>query len=143
LKNAALLAVDAREKWTEGLTEPPASRSTSRPSFDVDQYAAVVTGPDRVVLDDDLVLRCVPDVSWLEARLDFDELLVLRAVDGVSPILLLESFVDVPAEQLRSILYMLLARGIVAISRPPMPGVIGTSGFFSKRPFSGKIGQRG
>jgi len=100
------------------------------------------------MLDDDLVLRCVPDVSWSEARLDFDELYVLRNIDGVAPVLLLESFVDLPREQLRSILFLLLSRGIVAVapSALEVDSVIGTSGFFSRGPHAetgGKMGSAG
>lgn len=125
------------------------STTTSRPPFDPDRYAAEVFAPPSArdaspMLDDDLVLRCVPDVSWSEARLEFDELYVLRKIDGVAPVLLLESFVDLPREQLRSILFLLISRGIVAVAPPAMPSIIGTSGFFGRGPEADqKLGSAG
>jgi hypothetical protein len=128
-----------------------AESATSRPPFDPDRYAAEVFGAETTMarsasprLDEDLVLRCVPDVSWSEARLDFDELYVLRNIDGVAPVLLLESFVDLPREQLRSILFLLISRGIVAIAPPALPSILGTSGFFARGAHAErKIGSAG
>jgi hypothetical protein len=136
---------------------PPAGPPTSRPPFDLERYAAEVFGAESgratageaspssgPVLEDDLVLRCVPDVSWSEARLDFDELYVLRNIDGVAPLLLLESFVDLPREHLRSILFLLLSRGIVAFAPSATTSVIATSGFFGRGPKAEpKIGSAG
>lgn len=107
-------------------TDVPASRETSRPPFDLAKYAADVSGDAKAL--DDLVPVCVPDVSWSEARLDFDELHVIRNVDAVSPVLLLETIVDMPRDQLRSILALLISRGILTVSEP----FANASGFFAR-----------
>jgi hypothetical protein len=127
-----------KDEWTtQGQTEIPSSMVTSRPPFDPTNYAAEVLGEDRL-LRDDVVLHCVPNVSWSEARVDFDELSVLQSVDGVASVLMLESFLDMPREQLRSILFLLLSRGVLAVCAPivrELPAsleTIGNSGFFAR-----------
>jgi hypothetical protein len=73
-----------------------------------------------------VVLRCVPDISWSDAQLDFDELNVMRNIDSVSSVLMLEAFLNIPREELRSILCTLIARGILTICEPST----GRSGFY-------------
>lgn len=112
------------------LKEPAPAMPTSRPPFDPHVYAHEVLGEDRLFLDN-VVLTIVPDVPWSEAKLDYDELRVLGAVDGISPVLLLESLLDMPREQLRSILFLLLNRGIVSMCVPDRES-LGISGFFRR-----------
>jgi hypothetical protein len=81
---------------------------------------------------DDAVFMCVPDVSWSDAGLDFDELRVLRAVDGVSSVVLLASSLDMPRDQVRSVLNFLASRGVVSVDEPDA-ALEGSSGFFRRR----------
>jgi hypothetical protein len=111
----------------ELLSEAPPAMPTSRPPFDPAVYASEGLGAERLFLDN-VVLELVPDVSWSQAKLEYDELLVLGAIDGVSPVLLLESMLGLRREKLRSILFLLLSRGVLAVCAPEREP-LGTSGF--------------
>jgi hypothetical protein len=109
--------VTLRELVLELVSEPPPALPTSVPPYDPAIYASAGYGAERLFVDN-VVLEQVPNVSWSEAKLEYEDLRVLRAIDGVSPVLLLESLLAVPREQLRSILFLLLSRGIVAVTAP-------------------------
>jgi len=105
----------------EGPASGAAALPTSRPPAYLNSYGADVVERERLFRDD-VVLQCVPDISWSEAQLDFDELNVMRNVDSVSSVLMLEAFLNVPREELRSILCTLIARGVLVICRATRSG---------------------
>ena len=75
------------------------------------------------MLSPDTVLELVPDVSWSSANLDLVEMNVIRHVDGVSPLSLLQTMVGISQDELQVMLAMLLARQLIMVVQVSKSGV--------------------
>jgi hypothetical protein len=95
-------------------TEVPPAVPTIVPTFDVGQVARNA----EVVLSEDGVYEVVPDVQWSGESLDLVERMVLKMIDGVAPLWLIENLLGMRRDELHSTVCVLQARGFVR----PSPG---------------------
>jgi hypothetical protein len=106
-------------------TDAPRARPTLVPPFSLEELARDAGFRSLPSLLSNTVLEVVEDVSWSAAKLDLVEIEVLGHVDGVSPVMLLESVVSVSRDELHAMLATLLARGVLRlVSQDPvdLPG---------------------
>jgi hypothetical protein len=96
-------------------TEVPPANPTIVPAFDVGQVARNA----EVVLSDDVVYEVVPDVLWSGQSLDLVERMVLKMIDGVAPLWLIENLLGMQRDELHSTVCVLQARGFIQASAGP------------------------
>jgi hypothetical protein len=96
-------------------TEVPPACPTIVPAFDVGQVARNA----EVVLSEDGVYEVVPDVQWSGESLDLVERMVLKMIDGVAPLWLLENLLGMRRDELHSTVCVLQARGFIRSSPGP------------------------
>lgn len=109
-------------------TITPGVGPTIRPTFDVEELARDSGFRGVSSLLSETVLEIVPDRSWRDARLDLVETELLSQIDGVAPLVLLESTTTISRDELYATLFMLIARGFVRVleeapEAPPRSGV--------------------
>jgi len=105
-------------------TEIPPSVPTIVPTFDVGHVARSA----EVALSQDDVYELVPDVQWTGGVLDLVERMVLRTIDGVAPLWLLEHLLGMRRDELHSTVCVLTARGFIRPAEGPIE-----SGTFPRR----------
>ena len=129
------MILDADSDSTAGTpTDAPSVGPTMPPAFNLQEFARD-SGKNRgLVLNPDTVLELVVDVSWSSANLDLVEMNVIRHIDGVMPLSLLESVVGISFDELHVMLAMLLARQLVVVV-PAAPA--NHNGAFRVEPSSG------
>lgn len=98
-------------------TDAPKVGPTMPPAFNLDEFARDSSRGRGLVLTGDTVLEVVPNVSLSASALDLVELNVVRQVDGISPLWLLETQVAMARDELEVMLAMLMVRGIVRAVR--------------------------
>ncbi len=97
------------------VTDAPAVGPTMPPAFNLQYFAHGSSLRGGMLLSPDTVLELVPDVSWSSASLDDIEMNVVRQIDGISPVSLLQSMLGMSHDELQVMLAMLLARQMVTI----------------------------
>lgn len=110
-------------------TDAPKVGPTMPPAFNLHEFARDSGG---LIVSTDTVLEPVSDLSWSAAGLDLVEMNVIRHIDGVSPVCLIETEVAISRDELQVMLAMLMARGLVRVVRDercdsePVSGVFRT-----------------
>jgi hypothetical protein len=89
----------------------PCPRMTARPPFDLAEFARLATSPEPLDGMEDNVFEARPNLSW--TGLDAFAVEMLRLLDGVMPVALLESFTWASREEICTTLATLLARGFI------------------------------
>jgi hypothetical protein len=97
------------------VTNAPAVGPTMPPAFNLQEFARGSSSKGALILSPDTVLDLVPNVSWADANLDLVEKNVLRYIDGIAPISLLETTLGVSHDELQVMLVMMLARQLVSV----------------------------
>jgi hypothetical protein len=112
-------------------TDAPKVGPTMPPAFNLHDFARDSGG---LIVSSDTVLETVSDLSWSAAGLDLVEMNVIRQIDGVSPVCMIESAVAMSRDELQVMFAMLMARGLVRVVREerydsePVSGVFRTAG---------------
>lgn len=110
------MILDADSDSTKGTpTDAPSVGPTMPPAFNLQDFARDSGNGCGLLLSPDTVLELVADVSWASANLDLVELNVIRHIDGVAPVGLLETVAGVSFDELQVMLAMLLARRLVVV----------------------------
>jgi hypothetical protein len=116
------MILDADSESTTGTpTDAPSVGPTMPPAFDLQGFARDSSFSGGLVLSAETVLELVPNISWSEANLDLVEMNVIRHIDGISPLSLLETIVGISRDELEVMLAMLLARQLVMVVSDVMP----------------------
>lgn len=102
---------------TGTITDAPKVGPTMPPAFNLVDFARDSSSLRGLVVSPDTVLEVVPNVSWSAAGLDLVEMNVVRQIDGLSPVCLLEAVVGISRDELQVMLAMLLARGLIRVAR--------------------------
>src|SRR5262245_35655505 len=126
------------EATTGRITDAPSVGPTMPPTFNLHEFArdASVRG-GGFVLSPETVFEVVPNVSWSSASLDLVEMNVIRHIDGISPLSLLQTVLGISYDELQVMLAMMLARHLVMVVpssvksdvRQPSSGVFKGLGF--------------
>lgn len=103
---------------TTRVTDAPSVGPTMPPAFNLQDFARGSSSKGGLILAPDTVLELVPNVSWSCANLDLVEMNVVRHIDGISPISLLQTTLGISHDELQVMLVMLLARQLVMVVPP-------------------------
>jgi hypothetical protein len=90
---------------------------TMPPAFNLHAFARDSGFTGGLVVSPDTVLEAVTNVSWSGAGLDLVEMNVIRQIDGVSPVGMLEAAIGMSRDELHVMLAMMMARGLVRALR--------------------------
>lgn len=105
------------------VTDAPSVGPTMPPTFNLQEFALDSSFKRGLILSPESVLDVVPDLSWSSANLDEIELNIIRHIDGISPLSLLQTMLGIPQDELHVMLAMLLARQLVSVVQPVDSGV--------------------
>jgi len=113
---------DSDRRLTVKPTDAPPVGPTVVPPFNIEGLARDLGRGGPASPLSEAVLEVVSDVSWSEAKLDLVEIEVIHAIDGIAPVMLLESILPVSRDELHAILVTLIARGVLRIVAYPATG---------------------